>query len=118
MEAQNTYDKITLAQCRALREQGAPRAIPTMCVLAIKPDKKMNPHQAKLHLIVLGNYNDRIWLKSEKYSPILCPDTMPLIISMAVKQNVHLIKVTARMRSIKAFFLWTKSLSLSPQLVL
>jgi hypothetical protein len=29
--------------------------------------------------------------------------------------NVHLIKVTARMHSAKAFFLWTKSLSLSPQ---
>ncbi len=57
-----------------------------MCVLTIKPDKKINPPQAKLHLVVLGNYEDRIWLKLEKYAPILRPDTMQLIVSMAVEQ--------------------------------
>ncbi len=41
---QNTYNKITLAQYPTLREKCTPWAIPTMCVLTIKPDKKMNPH--------------------------------------------------------------------------
>jgi hypothetical protein len=86
IEAQNTYDKITLAQYRMRREKDPSRAIPTMCVLTIKPDKKMNPHQAKLHIAVLGIYKDRIWSKSEKYAPVLRPDTMQLIISMAVEQ--------------------------------
>jgi hypothetical protein len=54
IKVQNTYDKITLAQYCALREKGTPWAIPTMCVLAIKPDQKMNPHQVKLHIVVLG----------------------------------------------------------------
>jgi hypothetical protein len=61
-----------------------------MCVLTIKPDKKINPHQAKLRIVVLGNYKDRIWLKSEKYAPILCPDMMQLIVSMAVEQQLTL----------------------------
>jgi hypothetical protein len=90
IKLQNTYNKITLAQYRALREKGAPWAIPTICDLTIKSDKKMNPHQAKSHIVVLGNYKDRIWLKSEKYAPILRPDTMRLILSMAVKQRCTL----------------------------
>jgi hypothetical protein len=58
-----------------------------MCVLTIKPDEKMNPHQAKSRIVMLGNYKDRIWLESEKYGPVLRPDTMQLIVSMAVKQR-------------------------------
>ncbi len=49
----DTYDTITLAQYRALREKGAPRAIPSMCILTINPDKMMNPHCAKSCIIVL-----------------------------------------------------------------
>jgi hypothetical protein len=86
IEAQNTYNKITLAEYCTPREKGAPQVIPTMCVLTIKPDEKMNPHQAKLHIVLLGNYKNRIWLKSETYALVLHPDTMQLIISMAVKQ--------------------------------
>jgi hypothetical protein len=35
LQALNTYKKITLSEYRAYREKGAPRAIPTMCVLTI-----------------------------------------------------------------------------------
>jgi hypothetical protein len=87
VKMQNTYDKIMLAQYPTLREKGAPWANPTMCVLTIKPDKKMNPNQAKSCIVMLGNYKDRIWFKSEKYAPALCPDTMRLIVSMAVEQQ-------------------------------
>ncbi len=43
IEFLNTYNKILLAEYRALCEKGAPRAIPTMCVLTIKKDEMMNP---------------------------------------------------------------------------
>ena len=85
--AQDTYDILNLAQYRAYREQGAPRAIPTMCVLTIKPDEMLRPHRAKSRIVVLGNHEDRIWTKSEKYAPVLRPDTLRLIVSMAIQQR-------------------------------
>ncbi len=39
----DTYRKITLGEYRALREKGAPKAIPTMCVLTIKKDEQLLP---------------------------------------------------------------------------
>jgi hypothetical protein len=83
----DTYHTITFAQYCALREKGAPQAIPTMCILTIKPDKMMNPHRAKSCIVILGNCEERIWSKSDKYAPVLRPDTMRLIVSMAVEQQ-------------------------------
>ncbi len=51
---------ITPAQYQDYCEKVPPHAIPTMCVLAIKLDEMMNPHRAKSHIVVLGNYNNRI----------------------------------------------------------
>jgi hypothetical protein len=81
----DTYDTITLAQYCAL--QGALQAIFTMCVHKIKSDKMMNPHHAKSCILILGNHKDRIWSKSDKYAPVLCPDTMHLIVGMAIEQQ-------------------------------
>jgi hypothetical protein len=39
IQSQDTYDVISLTEYCALRAKGAPRAIPTMCILKIKPDK-------------------------------------------------------------------------------
>ena len=86
IKLQDTYDVLTLEQYRAYRAQGAPWAIPTMCVLTIKPDEMLWPHRAKSRIVVLGNHEERIWTKSEKYAPVLCPDTLRLIVSMAVQQ--------------------------------
>jgi hypothetical protein len=86
----DTYDTITLAQYCALHEKGAPQAISTMCILTIKPDKIMNPHHAKSCIVVLRNHKGRIWLKPDKYAPVLCPDTMCLIVSMAVERQCTL----------------------------
>jgi hypothetical protein len=55
----DTYDTITSAQYCAYHEKGAPRAIPTMCILTIKPDEMMNPHCAKVCIVILGNHEDR-----------------------------------------------------------
>jgi hypothetical protein len=90
LEALDTYDKISLADYRSLREKGAPRAIPTMCVLTVKPDEMLNPHRAKTRIVVLGNHEDRIWSKPEKYAPVLRADTMRLLVSMAVEQRCKL----------------------------
>jgi hypothetical protein len=46
-ELMDTYNKIDLAQYKALWEKGALRAIPTKCVLTMKPDEMLNPHHAK-----------------------------------------------------------------------
>ena len=43
LESMNTYRKITLSKYRVLHEKGAPRAIPTMCVLTIKRDENLLP---------------------------------------------------------------------------
>jgi hypothetical protein len=81
----DTYDTITFAQYCAYRKKGAPRAIPTMCVMTIKPDEMRNPHCAKACIVVLENHEDRDWSKKDKYAPVLQPDTMSLIISMVVE---------------------------------
>ncbi len=67
----DTYDTITLAQYRAYREKGAPRAIPTMCVMTIKPDEMRNPYHNKARIVVLGNHKDRDWSMKDKYAPVL-----------------------------------------------
>jgi len=90
IKSQDTYDVIDLAQYRALRAKGAPRAIPTMCVLTIKPDEMLRPHRAKARIVVLGHHEDRIWTKSEKYAPVLRPDTLRLLTSMAVERRCTL----------------------------
>jgi hypothetical protein len=91
IESQNTYIKINLEEYRALRTKGAPRAIPTMCVLSIKKDKMLNPLRAKSRIVILGNHEDCIWTKSEKYTPVLRPDTMCLMVSLAVERQ-HTLK--------------------------
>ena len=37
----DTFRKLTLGECRALREKCVPNAIPTMCVFTIKKDKQL-----------------------------------------------------------------------------
>jgi hypothetical protein len=83
----NTYDKISLAEYPALREKGAPHAIPTMCILTIKKDKMMNTLRAKSCIVVLGNHEDRVWATSEKYAPVLRLDSMQLMVSMATESH-------------------------------
>ncbi len=80
----DTYKKITLGEYRALREKGAPQAISTMCVLTIKKDEQLRPLCAKSWIVVLGNYQDRVWSKSDKFAPVLCQDSLHFLTSMAV----------------------------------
>ncbi len=90
IESLGTHDKISLAEYRALQKKGAPRAIPTMCVLAIKPDKMRNPFRVKSRIVVLGIHEDQIWSKSEQYAPVPHSNTMPLILSMVLEHHCAL----------------------------
>ncbi len=87
IQSQDTYNKITLAQYWTLRANCAPHAIPTMCVRSIKKDKMLSPLHAKSCIVVLGNHKDRVWSKPEKYAPVLWPDMLHLLVSMAVKRQ-------------------------------
>ena len=44
-------------------------------------------YKAGRRIVVLGNHEDRIWTKSEKYAPVLRPDTLRLLTSMAVERR-------------------------------
>jgi hypothetical protein len=45
--------------------------IPTMNVQTIKKDEYGAPDRVKSRIVALGNFEDRIWEKSEKYAPVL-----------------------------------------------
>jgi hypothetical protein len=90
IQSWDTYGKITLAKYCTLRAKGAPRAIPTMCVLSTKKDKMLNLLRAKSRIVVLGNHKDRVWTKPEKYAPILHPDMLHVLVSMAIERQCTL----------------------------
>ena len=83
----NTYRKITLGEYRALCEKGAPKAIPTMCMLTVKKDENLLSLQAKSRIIVLGNHEDCLWSKSDRFTPVLCKDSLRFLISIAVQKR-------------------------------
>jgi hypothetical protein len=76
LESLNTYRELTLGEYQALRKKGAPRAIPTICVLTIKQDKNLLPQHAKSCIVVLGNHKDRVWSKLDKFAPVLWGDSL------------------------------------------
>ena len=43
VESMGTYQKITLGEYQVLHVKGAPRAIPTMCVLTVNKDANLLP---------------------------------------------------------------------------
>jgi len=86
IESLNTYRKITLGEYRALRKKGAPKAIPTMRVLTIKKDKNLLPLQAKSRIMALGNLEERIWSKSDRFAPVLGQDSLRFLTSLAVEK--------------------------------
>jgi hypothetical protein len=86
IESFDTYCKITLGKYHTLWEKGAPKAIPTMCVLTIKKNKNLNPLRAKSCIIVLGNHEDRVWSKSDWFAPVLRGDSLCFLVSLAVEK--------------------------------
>ena len=81
----DVYERISKKDYLALRRSGAiPKAIPSMCVLVVKPDKDGNPHRAKSRFVVLGNHEDCIFSKSQRYAPVLKYSSLRLLTSKAV----------------------------------
>ena len=42
-----------------------------MCVLVVKKDKDGKPLRAKSRILFLGNFRDRLYQKSQRYTPVL-----------------------------------------------
>jgi hypothetical protein len=82
-----TYEVITLEQYRRLRSEGAPKAIPSMCVLVIKLDENGQPDRAKSRIVVLGNQEGRSWGKHERAAPVLKYSSLRLIVSAAIERQ-------------------------------
>jgi hypothetical protein len=87
IEDMGTFLKITLGEYRALREKGAPKAIPMMCVLTIKKDEQLMPPQAKSRIVVLGNRESRDWSKSDHFAPILRFDSLRFLVSLSTQHR-------------------------------
>ena len=87
IQSLDTYRKITLGEYRALREKGAPKAIPTMCVLTIKKDEQLLLLRAKSRIIALGNLEERFWSKSDRFAPVFRQDSLRFLTSLAVEKR-------------------------------
>jgi len=87
IDSLDTYRKITLVEYHTLREKGAPKAIPTICVLTIKKDENLLPLRAKSRIVVLGNHEDHLWSKSNRFAPVLRQDSLCFLTSLAVQKR-------------------------------
>jgi hypothetical protein len=87
LESLITFCKITLGEYRALREKGAPRAISRMSVLNIKKKENLLPLWAKSLIVALGNHKKPVWLKSDKFAPVLRGDSLRFLVSLAVQHH-------------------------------
>ena len=66
------YEKILENQYLSLRRAGKiPKVIPSMCFLVVKNNKDGKPLPPKYRIVVLGNFEDRLYQKSQRYAPVL-----------------------------------------------
>jgi hypothetical protein len=87
IEEMGTFWKITLGEYRALCEKGAPKAIPTMCVLTIKKDGQLMPLWTKSCVAVLGNRESRDWSKSDCFALVLRFDSLCFLVSLSTQHH-------------------------------
>ena len=55
-----------------------------MCVLVVKNDKDGKPLRAKSRTVVLGDFGDRLYQKSQRYAPMLKYISLRLLTDKAV----------------------------------
>ena len=55
-----------------------------MCIFVAKRDKDGRPDRAKSRIVVLGNYEERVYSKSARYAPVLKYSSLRLLTSKAV----------------------------------
>jgi hypothetical protein len=61
-----------------------------MCVLTIKKDENLLPLHAKSWIVVLGNHEDRIWSKSNRFARVLCQNSLRFLVSLAIQKRCPL----------------------------
>ena len=88
LKEHDVYTPISKKHYLSLRRQNIiPKAIPSMCVLVVKPDKDGNPQRAKSRIVVLGNHEDRMYSKSARYAPVLKYSTLRLLTARACSKR-------------------------------
>jgi hypothetical protein len=88
LEQLNVYEQINKKTYLSLKRSGRiGKALPSMCVLVIKPDKDGKPNRAKSRIVVLGNHKDRYFSKSQRYAPVLKYSSLRLLCSKAVEHK-------------------------------
>ena len=84
----DVYERINKKQYLLLCRKGLiPKAIPSMCVLVVKPDRDDKPNRAKSRIVVLGNFEDRLYAKAQRYAPVLKYDSLRLLTPNAVSHR-------------------------------
>eukprot|EP00804_Cyclotella_cryptica_P016077 CCRYP_004202-RA/>CCRYP_004202-RA protein AED:0.18 eAED:-0.12 QI:0/0/0/1/0.5/0.33/3/0/1917 len=84
LESMQVFERINKKQYLLLKRSGRiGKALPSMCVLVVKTDKDGKPNRAKSRIVVLGNFEDRIYDKSQKYAPVLKYTSLRLLTSKA-----------------------------------
>jgi hypothetical protein len=61
------------------------QVIPSMCVQTVKNDEDGAADRAKSRIVALGNFEERIWNKSDKFAPVLRDESSRVMTSMAVQ---------------------------------
>jgi hypothetical protein len=69
LKSQDTYVVISAKGYK--KNHSDIQIIPTMNVQTIKKDEVGEPDRVKSRIVALGNFEDRVWSKSEKYAPVL-----------------------------------------------
>jgi hypothetical protein len=84
----DVFERINKKTYLALKRSGRiDKALPSMCVLVIKTDKDGKPNRAKSRIVVLCNFEDSIYEKSQKYAPVLKYTSLRLLTSKAVSDK-------------------------------
>ena len=83
----DTFKVILLEEYRHLQKDGAPQAIPSICVLVIKTDENGQPDRAKSHIVVLGNLENRTWGKHKRAAPVMKYSSLRLMVSAAIERR-------------------------------
>ncbi len=87
LSGQNTYKIIGEEKYQELVKEKGIQAIPSMCVLTIKKNEDGNPIRSKSRIVVLGNLEQRVWEKKDKYAPVIGQASTRLLVSLAVKKG-------------------------------
>ncbi len=95
--------KFLLVNIMLFGNKGAPKAIPTMCVLTIKKDEQLLPLQAKSRIVALGNLEERFWSKSDPFAPVLVKINFGFLPALLLRNTTHSARVIVKTHSAMEF---------------